>query len=120
ILLSLSLRLHVSSVPSCSSPCAPRDLHSFPTGRSSDLEHGGEKQRTHAVGPAQELFPVLDLELRLQLPLPVIDLQLQVLGAEDRSEEHTSESSHQIISYAVFCLKKKTLDHASYKQLVSI
>src|SRR5258708_27709418 len=25
-----------------------------------------------------------------------------------RSEEHTSNSSHQIISYAVFCLKKKT------------
>src|SRR5438552_12392343 len=24
-----------------------------------------------------------------------------------RSEEHTSELSHQIISYAVFCLKKK-------------
>src|SRR5258708_31535637 len=24
-----------------------------------------------------------------------------------RSEEHTSNSSHQIISYAVFCLKKK-------------
>src|SRR5574344_2522377 len=24
-----------------------------------------------------------------------------------RSEEHTSEPSHQIISYAVFCLKKK-------------
>src|SRR5438552_9177960 len=26
---------------------------------------------------------------------------------ESRSEEHTSNSSHQIISYAVFCLKKK-------------
>src|SRR5258708_23657309 len=26
---------------------------------------------------------------------------------EGRSEEHTSNSSHQIISYAVFCLKKK-------------
>ena len=26
-----------------------------------------------------------------------------------RSEEHTSELSHQIISYAVFCLKKKTI-----------
>src|SRR5260364_266078 len=26
-----------------------------------------------------------------------------------RSEEHTSESSHQIISYAVFCLKKKQI-----------
>src|SRR5438309_4276352 len=25
----------------------------------------------------------------------------------DRSEEHTSESSHSSISYAVFCLKKK-------------
>src|SRR5438552_13238889 len=30
-----------------------------------------------------------------------------------RSEEHTSESSHQIISYAVFCLKKKI----SYREL---
>src|SRR5258708_29693534 len=27
--------------------------------------------------------------------------------AQARSEEHTSNSSHQIISYAVFCLKKK-------------
>src|SRR5947208_6756733 len=26
---------------------------------------------------------------------------------DERSEEHTSEPSHQIISYAVFCLKKK-------------
>src|SRR5207245_4235900 len=28
-------------------------------------------------------------------------------GALDRSEEHTSDSSHGSISYAVFCLKKK-------------
>src|SRR5256886_5800248 len=28
-----------------------------------------------------------------------------------RSEEHTSESSHSQISYAVFCLKKKTKTH---------
>src|SRR5690606_42130562 len=27
---------------------------------------------------------------------------------EERSEEHTSEPSHVKISYAVFCLKKKT------------
>ena len=26
---------------------------------------------------------------------------------DDRSEEHTSDSSHTVISYAVFCLKKK-------------
>src|SRR5258708_22266777 len=31
----------------------------------------------------------------------------QLRGAGKRSEEHTSDSSHQIISYAVFCLKKK-------------
>src|SRR5437660_5154188 len=31
----------------------------------------------------------------------------QTLQSPDRSEEHTSESSHVAISYAVFCLKKK-------------
>src|SRR5688572_33381901 len=30
---------------------------------------------------------------------------------QDRSEEHTSESSHSQISYAVFCLKKKKKRH---------
>src|SRR5207244_13541819 len=35
------------------------------------------------------------------------DRARQGRAAEERSEEHTSESSHQIISYAVFCLKKK-------------
>src|SRR5207244_13305722 len=29
----------------------------------------------------------------------------EIPNALKRSEEHTSESSHQIISYAVFCLK---------------
>src|SRR5438132_7213661 len=28
-------------------------------------------------------------------------------AAHERSEEHTSELSHTVISYAVFCLKKK-------------
>src|SRR5258708_13212704 len=32
----------------------------------------------------------------------------QVAVVRLRSEEHTSDSSHQIISYAVFCLKKKS------------
>src|SRR2546426_8531183 len=31
----------------------------------------------------------------------------EILGVP-RSEEHTSNSSHLVISYAVFCLKKKT------------
>src|SRR5258708_25162804 len=32
---------------------------------------------------------------------------IPLLAQRERSEEHTSDSSHQIISYAVFCLKKK-------------
>src|SRR5256885_9623200 len=37
-----------------------------------------------------------------------IDVDLQPV---ERSEEHTSESSHLVISYAVFCLKKKKIIH---------
>src|SRR2546427_1973755 len=33
--------------------------------------------------------------------------RLMLAGHIDRSEEHTSNSSHSQISYAVFCLKKK-------------
>src|SRR5207247_9720439 len=32
---------------------------------------------------------------------------LWLVPGDARSEEHTSESSHEWISYAVFCLKKK-------------
>src|SRR3712207_8124755 len=39
-------------------------------------------------------------------------------GYHQRSEEHTSESSHANISYAVFCLKKKNNNKNRY--LVSI
>src|SRR3546814_2781362 len=39
-------------------------------------------------------------------------------GAADRSEEHTSElQSLMRISYAVFCLKKKNIQHSRHKQL---
>src|SRR5207253_9539460 len=39
-----------------------------------------------------------------------VELVRAGLGREvDRSEEHTSNSSHVAISYAVFCLKKKTV-----------
>src|SRR5438034_8834352 len=33
----------------------------------------------------------------------------RVLQVLERSEEHTLNSSHTVISYAVFCLKKKTI-----------
>src|SRR2546426_9109745 len=32
-----------------------------------------------------------------------------LLGIGERSEEHTSELRHLVISYAVFCLKKKKI-----------
>src|SRR2546430_10371191 len=37
--------------------------------------------------------------------------ELSQLVANYRSEEHTSNSSHSQISYAVFCLKKKNKQH---------
>src|SRR5438105_8115455 len=44
----------------------------------------------------------------LALRRPVI-ADLHRVGVVERSEEYTSESSHEWISYAVFCLKKKKL-----------
>src|SRR5947208_10481847 len=41
--------------------------------------------------------------------LALLDLLLpRQIRVDERSEEHSLNSSHQIISYAVFCLKKKT------------
>src|SRR5690348_17623108 len=59
-----------------------RDLHSFPTRRSSDLPESFDRSR----------------ERRRAGRPPERDL---------RSEEHTSELQYPSISYAVFCLKKK-------------
>src|SRR5256886_10603453 len=39
-------------------------------------------------------------------------------GADERSEEHTSELSHSQISYAVFCLKKKKSDKSAFSRMV--
>src|SRR5207244_12072022 len=49
------------------------------------------------VHPITVLFPAI---------VPAV-----VGGNKTRSEEHTSELHHQIISYAVFCLKKKKKNH---------
>src|SRR5881394_4268873 len=63
-------------------------VHSFPTRRSSDLAQG-----RHAMRPT---------------PCSIV-----ILALAARSEEHTSElQSHHPISYAVFCLKKKTTELA--------
>src|SRR6202040_2421647 len=46
-------------------------------------------------------FPSQPLQL-------ILDQERHDMGEMHRSEEHTSELSHPSISYAVFCLKKKT------------
>src|SRR5207244_11871231 len=61
--------------------------------------HGGFRVR---IGVAEDFD---DIEALL-LPAPQEIIARRLIEVE-RSEEHTSNSSHQIISYAVFCLKKK-------------
>src|SRR5690606_41717471 len=85
-----------------------RELPSFPTRRSSDLE---------GRGPAPDLRPVLLVEGPGAGARPVgrPGSAAEPFGGTRRrharrarrSEEHTLNSSHVKISYAVFCLKKK-------------
>src|SRR5206468_11109420 len=97
-----------------------RDLHSFPTRRSSDLRHDPRERRrisgARAVGRAQ----VREDPQRQGVsagPEKVIRDQIRALTAYhvqsaegmvklDRKSTRLN-SSHDQISYAVFCLKKK-------------
>src|SRR5207247_9044374 len=71
---------------------APRDLHSFPTRRSSDLER-----------PLESGGDIYIAGTHLNEAMHGDRVVVRI----ERSEEHTSDSSHEWISYAVFCLKKK-------------
>src|SRR5437763_13863331 len=78
----------------------PRDLHSFPTRRSSDLPKlklvlAGDCG--HWGGPPRRTSFVFDSMLR------------------DRKSTRLN-SSHRCISYAVFCLKKKKKKRAYQRQ----
>src|SRR5207249_6919604 len=101
-------------------PCSvdPRPLHSFPTRRSSDLIV------SHHSRPAVERFLAEGQRRGLALPgmfgvfyyrsantrtLETLREFLPVPVAELRDRKSTRlNSSHVSISYAVFCLKKKT------------
>src|SRR5437588_1758287 len=87
--------------------CAPRDLHSFPTRRSSDLGDGRCADRG-ASG-------VVDDELRHRR---ADELQSGDWGRDRKSTR--LNSSHTVISYAVFCLKKKKLTRASGGRLYAV
>src|SRR5690606_41288331 len=95
---------------------APRDLHSFPTRRSSDLEArrlvADDLQelllpRIAKVGALQEFGEHANRgEWRLELMRHLAD-EVRLLSRQDRKSTRLN-SSHVKISYAVFCLKKKT------------
>src|SRR3546814_1486030 len=81
--------------------------HSFPTRRSSDLLARCTQSRNVQVSAPSKRLTTTDSrspgsKLRRFTPC-------RAPGSDSRSEEHTSElQSLMCISYAVFCLKKKT------------
>src|SRR5947208_14972616 len=76
-----------------------RDLHPFPTRRSSDLASAAPSGAPSAAPPVSSAGagPVV---------ARVIAAANQIAGTPDRKSTRLN-FSHQIISYAVFCLKKK-------------
>src|SRR5256885_10084827 len=78
-----------------------RSLHGGP--RDYLLEHVREVLQHHdRLGTR-----VLELVLELASGIQGIDVDHHVAGAQDRKSTRLN-SSHLVISYAVFCLKKKT------------
>src|SRR5205809_5239895 len=82
----------------------PRDLHSFPTRRSSDLEEPG-RQRLPTDRASR-----MALRVSLELADGPSSYQIRIERVPQRDRKSTRlNSSHGYISYAVFCLKKKKL-----------
>src|SRR5689334_24251983 len=86
-----------------------RDLHPFPTRRSSDLVYSGVpadmvgRHQEIEVGPMSgESNVVFWLESRR---IPATPERIQAVFQDRKSTR--LNSSHSSISYAVFCLKKK-------------
>src|SRR5438034_11836992 len=77
---------------------AIRDLHSFPTRRSSDLPCPSRLERWQSCGRRLHLLPrvITGADQRPGFDMPEADRKSTRLN-----------SSHTVISYAVFCLKKK-------------
>src|SRR5690348_17914002 len=86
---------------------APRNLPSFPTRRSSDLDASGQHDRVgRAVEAASPAEQVGDPQ-RVRDDGESRHVE-QALGQFERDRKSTRlNSSHPSISYAVFCLKKK-------------
>src|SRR5690606_42114369 len=96
---------------------AHRDLHSFPTRRSSDLHKFVAAEAGNDVrgiqGAAQSIGNLAQKRITECMPQRVVDFfelievdKQQRIAALDRKSTRLN-SSHVKISYAVFCLKKE-------------
>src|SRR5207249_12067227 len=86
-----------------------RDLHSFPTRRSSDLPDIGLFEVNEA---AEVVTSAADVNANVIFGAVIDeamgeDVRVTVIATGDRKSTRLN-SSHVSISYAVFCLKKKT------------
>src|SRR5699024_12732918 len=98
---SVSVHLFIRHCSFFSCDCLPRDLHSFPTRRSSDLpfEQSDWDDSLWIIHSA-----VIDLLVQFQNR----NLCNRNIGLHKLDRKSTRlNSSHVSISYAVFCLKKK-------------
>src|SRR5687768_17803059 len=91
-----------------------RVLHSFPTRRSSDLLWPAGRLRPLAAGD-----PGLALDVIDGMAHYIVEIAARLDGfihqnARDRKSTRLN-SSHGYISYAVFCLKKKSKVHDTWK-----
>src|SRR5205809_5010200 len=80
-----------------------RDLHSFPTRRSSDLIR---VEAVRVVGGTKASVVDNSLRPRLIVVAHRTRYRIHSLDVQDRKSTRLN-SSHGYISYAVFCLKKK-------------
>src|SRR5438309_8386626 len=87
-----------------------RDLHSFPTRRSSDLVTDTDQE-----DGVRAIEVTVSGEERIGCPI-FAPCPRRVANAGDRKSTRLN-SSHSSISYAVFCLKKKTQQCMHYRQL---
>src|SRR5205807_9159240 len=103
-----------------SSYLTPRVLHSFPTRRSSDLNQRAitARESRNMILPPMKLNDCLERGLAFLAILPLGKCKLQNANLNLPTGRHRSirfidrkstrlNSSHLVISYAVFCLKKK-------------
>src|SRR5438876_4891329 len=100
------------------SPVGPRDLHSFPTRRSSDLSICPTAPASSCCASSGPPRPPARFPSSSSPPRPSASPRMR-----DRKSTRLN-SSHPSTSYAVFCLKKKNttplprIHHYSYRPVL--